>query len=97
VACALDAATGHMLWSTPLFAAHSSLPAIANGVVYLYGDADLFAIDASNGQILAVVNVPGVPQIGQPVVANGFVYVTGSNGRLYAYGLLQRRVALPCS
>jgi hypothetical protein len=32
VACALDAATGHMLWSTQLFAAHSSLPAIANGV-----------------------------------------------------------------
>jgi outer membrane protein assembly factor BamB len=68
-------------------------PAVANGVVYVSADQHLLGFDASGS-----VNCSGSPTVCAPVwttprdglgpvVANGMVYLGGSDGNLRAYGL----------
>lgn len=73
--CALDAITGALLWdyNKPVGVKVDSAPAVANGVVYAYGQA----LDATTGNLLW--NWPGSGTV-MPAVANGIVY----NGA-YAY------------
>ena len=90
---ALDAATGTEKWHTAASAFNS--PAVANGVVYTtaYGTSQpppvgLAAYDAGTGTRLFFSAGPGSGSADvSPIVANGRVYVGGSDGNLYAYSL----------
>jgi hypothetical protein len=81
---ALDAATGDLLWSTPLGAAVSGPPALAGGVLYA-GTAGgaLVAVDAASGNVLWSAAL-GSAATGQPAVAgsggDAIVFVGTSNG-----------------
>jgi outer membrane protein assembly factor BamB len=79
---ALNALNGATLWTTPLNSDASWSPALANGVVYVATNGDsetganpnLYALDASNGTILADMNGGGC---GSPSIADGYVYLSG--------------------
>jgi len=77
---ALDAGTGTLLWTAPVF---TSGVAVASGVAYL-GARDLYALNARTGALLW--KFPGTKYgFETPFVANGVVYaVEGNNAYLYA-------------
>src|SRR6266566_4208255 len=79
--CALNATTGALLWSYPLFSA--STPAVADGIVYI-GSADrtLYALNASTGALLW--RYSAIDPESSPLVASGIVYIGSSFGRVHA-------------
>jgi outer membrane protein assembly factor BamB len=94
---ALDAATGTLLWQSPIAGTlgpadnliYPGTPAVANGVVYLgtYKPEDknfgcLYAIDAHSGAHLWQFKTGG--SVSSPAVANGVVYFGSGDGNLYA-------------
>jgi outer membrane protein assembly factor BamB len=65
-------------------------PIAANGVVYFATGvgAQVFALDATSGQVLWVNGDPAAaPIFTAPTVANGQLFVVGYDNNLYAYGL----------
>jgi outer membrane protein assembly factor BamB len=65
-------------------------PMAANGIVYFAtGEgAQVFALDATSGQVLWVSGDPAAEAIyTAPTVANGQLFVVGYDNNLYAYGL----------
>jgi outer membrane protein assembly factor BamB len=94
---ALDAATGTLLWQTPIAGTlgpednliYPGTPAVADGVVYVgtYKPEDktfgcLYAIDAHTGAHLWQFKTGG--SVSSPAVANGVVYFGSDDGNLYA-------------
>jgi outer membrane protein assembly factor BamB len=65
-------------------------PIAANGVVYFATGvgAQVFALDATSGQVLWVNGDPAAaPFFTAPTVVNGQLFVVGYDNNLYAYGL----------
>jgi outer membrane protein assembly factor BamB len=92
---ALDASTGHELWSQHAGRVVGMSPAVAGGVVYIGSDKrDLYALRAINGRRLwsYTTGNGGVPF--DPTVAGGAVYV-GSGNSVYAFDLAANHKALP--
>jgi outer membrane protein assembly factor BamB len=89
-ALALDAATGTELWATPLGAAPSADPALADGSLYVpLADGDLAVLDAATGAVTWRADVGGAGR--QPAVAGratpgatGVVFVGTAAGDLVA-------------
>jgi serine/threonine-protein kinase len=72
---ALDAATGHVLWKSEDISVVESVPAVANGRVYVSADdGNLYALDASTGAILWTQS-PGTGSWYSVTVVNNTVYV----------------------
>ena len=89
---ALNAVTGSVIWTyspNPAIQGTSSA-AVANGVLYIVASffdndsntfySDLLALDASSGQLIWSAPVAGQISTFSPTVANGVVYVSGTNG-----------------
>jgi outer membrane protein assembly factor BamB len=76
---ALNPMTGAVRWNDP---APSGAVSMADGVVYASNGSVLTATNVRNGQQLVSVDL-GTP-LTQPVIVDGFVYVGGQNGTLYA-------------
>jgi outer membrane protein assembly factor BamB len=91
---ALDAATGGVLWTTPVGAPVTSTPALADGLLYVpTADGDLVAVDAGGcGDVTCVplwsAAVDGTALTGQPAVAgtgdDAVVFVGTQGGTLAA-------------
>jgi outer membrane protein assembly factor BamB len=82
---ALDAATGHVVWSTSTAAVNEALPAVANGALYVAtNDGRLVAFDSATGDERWHAPISGVPVA--PVVVGGLVLVPTSGGTLFAIG-----------
>lgn len=89
---ALNATTGAELWSYATGNQVYSSPAVANGVVYIGSDdGNLYALNAATGVKLWSYATGG--SVGDPVVANGMVYVSATETSnenipiLFAFGL----------
>jgi outer membrane protein assembly factor BamB len=88
---ALDAATGKQRWSYQAPNANDhvySAPAVGAGLVYVASggpDNGLVALDAASGARRWSASTQGDAANGQPVVANGAVYLTDSSGEVYAF------------
>jgi outer membrane protein assembly factor BamB len=84
---ALDAATGTTLWTRdPGFTIYGP-PTIANGVLYTPGRGLAAAFDPANGDTLWTAVILARHSPGIPAVANGRLYVTVEDERLYAFEL----------
>lgn len=82
---ALDAVTGAERWSFRGDGDIPSVPAVADGVVYM-ADRYLYALDATNGMNLWESSSEDV-LTSEPVVANGVVYVGSDAFYMAAFGL----------
>ena len=84
---ALDAASGNQLWAKSI-GTQNTMVSVANGVVFAAAD-QLVALDAATGEVLWSGEDGGATTLGSsPAVANGYVYVAGNDGVLYAYRLV---------
>lgn len=90
---ALDAGTGGVLWTTPVGAAVTSTPALADGVLYVpTADGDLVAVDAGGCGAATCAPLWSAPVdgtgLGQPAVAgtgdDAVVFVGTGGGTLAA-------------
>lgn len=80
---ALDAATGAERWQTQAGNNCCSMPAVANGTVYVGADDTfVYALDAATGALRWRFQTGGV--FLAPVVAHGVAYVASYDGYLYA-------------
>ena len=77
----LKASTGAVLWNYDAFS--SSSPTLANGVIYLGGFDEDYAVNASDGSQVWEVHY-GYAAASQMAFANGAVYFGTTNGGLYA-------------
>jgi outer membrane protein assembly factor BamB len=81
---ALNAATGAPLWRQRGVGRIFSVPAVANGVVYVGSDDDnLYALDARSGKILWRYTTGGAVQ-SSPSIAAGKVYFGSYDHNVYA-------------
>jgi outer membrane protein assembly factor BamB len=80
---AFGARTGRELWSASTGPSVVSSLAVANGVLYVASNK-LYAFDAATGSRLLAKRIGANDFLSDPVVANGSVYVHGSDWRLYA-------------
>lgn len=87
--CALDAASGRLLWRTTVgndFA--PVMPAVSGGIVYVGWSrpATVTALEASTGAILwsSQIAAGGYDMKGPPVVAGGLVYQAAADGKVHA-------------
>jgi outer membrane protein assembly factor BamB len=84
---AFDALTGDIVWqSTDTIGGSSSSPAYVapTGTVYATSSGSIYALDANTGDTVWVAPT-GDAIYGSPAVANGVVYVTSTDGFLYAF------------
>ncbi len=72
---ALNANTGAAIWKSPSVgtAYYGSMPAVANGVVYVGSGGNVYALNASTGE--QMWQYPVDVTVGSPIVANGVLYV----------------------
>ena len=83
---ALDASTGHVLWTTPTGSYYlGSGPTVGNGKVYIGSfDHMLYAFDARTGAMLW--SAPTGDRIGSsPTLVNGVIYIGSDDGKVYAF------------
>ena len=79
---AFDANTGGILWTSPTY--FNSLPALANGVLYVGSDDNaVYALNANTGTVRWRFGT-GNSVYSSPSVANGVVYAESNDGNLYA-------------
>ncbi len=81
--------TGHVPWETTIGVNASSLT-VVDGKIYVFaGDDKLYAINATNGQMISGFPVTtggsSLGYFGSPAVANEVVYIFCHDGQLYAY------------
>jgi outer membrane protein assembly factor BamB len=83
---AIEARTGHVLWSTPTGGtATNSSPAVAAGIVYVgASDGKLYALDARTGNLRWSAATGGSIDAA-PVVADGRVVASSSDGQVRAW------------
>ncbi len=77
---ALDAKTGAERWRFVVSVSQTA-PSLANGVLYVGSGDTLYALDAKTGKTLHKLAV-GMSIVQPPVIADGVVYVVGSEGDL---------------
>ncbi len=78
-----DVTSTHELWRIDELAAGFPSPALSDGrLLVVDNSANLFAIDAASGEI-AWTHELGTVGKGSPVVADGKIYVTETNGRFH--------------
>jgi outer membrane protein assembly factor BamB len=84
---ALDAASGAVVWSTPVGAAVTASPALAGGVLYApTGDGRVVAVDAATGAILWQAGAGTTGAIAeQPAVGGGLVFTGATDGWVRAF------------
>jgi outer membrane protein assembly factor BamB len=83
---ALDAATGAVIWASPTGASQaSSVPAVANGVVYAEAGSQLLAFDAASGTRLWQSAMGGTAFTNSPAVGDGVVYTRASKAVIRAF------------
>lgn len=84
---ALDAASGAVLWSTPVGAAVTAPPALAAGVLYVpTGDGRVVAVDATTGASLWLGGAGTTGAIAeQPAVGGGVVFTGAVDGWVRAF------------
>ena len=84
---ALDAASGAVLWSTPMGAAVTESPALAGGILYVpTGDGRVVAVDSAAGTTLWEGAAGTTGAIGeQPAVAGGLVFTGSADGWARAF------------
>ncbi len=82
--CAIDAATGTLLWKIPT-QNQAGPPAVVNGVVYVGSDS-VYALKASTGDVIWKYNEGADDFMSCPAVVNGVVYI-GDIFRDYLYAL----------
>ncbi len=83
--------TNQILWSFAASDISASTASVANGIVYVGGSTNMYAINAANG--IQLWNYTGEPVSGgfsifAPAVANGMVYAGNGDGSLYAFNAL---------
>jgi outer membrane protein assembly factor BamB len=82
----LDAASGKIIWKTPLFSPSpllASSPAIANGMLYMgSADGNLYAIDIRNGAIKWKYKSQR-PIVSSPALSKQGVCVGSQDGNVY--------------
>lgn len=82
---AIDAATGAVLWSTPIGAPVEASPALADGILFVPTDTgEVVAMDASTGAV-SWSGVTGSAVATQPAVAGGVVFVGSADGSVHAF------------
>lgn len=79
---ALNATTGNQIWSSPCGDDPSS-PAVANGVIYVGGGNDVFALNAETGIQIWNYTTGGEVE-SSPAVANDVVYIGSDDHNIYA-------------
>ena len=94
---ALNAASGQVVWSTPLGQETNSpsditpMPVVSTGIVYANADdCSLYAMDAQTGHILWSYAVAHCARTA-PAVGNGIVYIGSEEGVLYALDAVSGR------
>lgn len=87
---AIEASTGHIVWSKQIGVLSASTPAIAGGTVYATvltvkgGEGGgIYALNASTGAIIWSHQLPSRSE-SSPIVANGKVIFGSENGTVYA-------------
>ena len=80
---ALNKKTGSQVWSAVASGCCSS-PAVANGLVYVAANTQLYAFRLSNGKLVWTAPTQGTIE-GSPAVANGVVYIGSGDNFLYAF------------
>jgi hypothetical protein len=65
----------------------TTVPLIANGVLYVASNADLEALDPATGNLLWQSTAIDVVHWGSPVVANGILYLVSKNGQVDAFSM----------
>lgn len=90
---ALDARSGHQLWSAPVAADFGFIPpVVANDMVYVTSEnqaqrtSTLVALDAASGRQEWVAG-GATPVIDQLTAANGLVYLSGDNDNKQVWAL----------
>jgi outer membrane protein assembly factor BamB len=83
---ALDPATGRYIWEHGAPGVVRPALAYANGLVFDAADSTMEVLDATSGARLYSFTAGGEIW-GQPIVANGRVYVGSTDGNVYALGL----------
>jgi outer membrane protein assembly factor BamB len=82
---AFDANTGAVKWQTTTTRPFFSIPALANGVLYVgCFDNNFYALNANTGEVKWQYR-PGDSVSASPAIANGVVYVESNDGNLYAF------------
>lgn len=81
---AADLATGEDLWTAPIDVDSRSVPAVADGMVYVNTSTGLKALDASTGDVAWTFPAGDSNAFISPVVQDGVVYVAGSDRSLSA-------------
>jgi outer membrane protein assembly factor BamB len=83
--------TNQILWRFEASDISTAPASVANGIVYVGGSTNMYAINTANG--IQLWNYSGEPVSGgfsifAPAVANGMVYVGNGDGSLYAFNAL---------
>lgn len=82
---ALDPATGHLLWQTPLDAPVIAPISYANGVVFTTAGNHALALDAENGHMLWSFETEA-NCVGGIAITDRGIFFGDLSGRLYAFG-----------
>jgi outer membrane protein assembly factor BamB len=83
---ALDATTGHALWTFTTRARVDSSPAAADGRVYIgSNDGRLYVLDLESGEKLWEFDA-GAPLSTSPAIAEGRIVIGSQDGLLFAFG-----------
>lgn len=83
---AADLDTGGELWRAPIDADSYSVPAVADGIVYIGASQGLkvIGVDASTGDIAWTYEFGVSGTLSSPVVQDGVVYIVGPDYAIYA-------------
>ena len=76
---ALNAKNGNVIWQENGVAISDTDPTVANGVLYVEGNDEVKALDASNGNVLFAQGFTCNEFVGAAVVVNGALYDVGGN------------------
>ena len=83
---ALNIADGSILWSRNVGVTGEESPTIADGKIYIMGEAKFFCLNESNGDIVwEYVSESADNDWSSPIVKNGIVYASGMNNGLQAF------------
>jgi outer membrane protein assembly factor BamB len=91
---AFDAHSGALRWSAPTGGAMVN-EAVANGIVYGVSDDTLYAIDASDGAVLATMITGATSGLSGPAVSDGVLYLLTPGGNLSAFSIAAGADARP--
>src|SRR5207253_2189658 len=92
---AFSSATGSLIWTGLLNDYSESSPAVANGIVYVGAEKQLYAFDAITGNKYWTSGenvMGGNVQKSDPAMAQGQVFQGSKDHSLYAFGLVQGQV-----